>query len=183
MSFTSIGFCLSVCTRTGNSWCSCSKITKARLIAIIFHHLESLSYVSQCNINPPLTKDSVNSSNCYTIGKISYGETFYKYRILLYEEDFKPHSQLFPRGSLGGIYISPASLHLDWRRSQASVRTLSLSPSGLWTNYILHYIIDDLVQGYLEGFQVSIHSVRPCPVSFKSLASLPTTLPHQWFLM
>ena len=92
------------------------------------------------------------NSECLTKGTLSNGEQFYMYRLLMYADDFNPRANLFPRGSVGGVYMSPAGLHIRSRRSQASIRTLSLTPPGVSTNFILDKIIDDLVEGSIIGF-------------------------------
>ena len=49
--------------------------------------------------------------------------------------------------------MAPVSLNVRARRSQGSIRTVSLTPPGVSTNYIMNHIIDDLVDGCLQGFK------------------------------
>ena len=74
------------------------------------------------------------------------------YQMLLYADDFTPRSYLFPRGSVGGVYMSPSSLHIRSRRGQSSIRTVSLTPPGVSTNYVFEFLIEDL-------FHVSTHGL------------------------
>ena len=88
---------------------------------------------------------------CKTTGCLPDGTTYYMYRILLYADDFNARSPLFPRGSVGGVYMSPAGLPLRSHKSQSTVRILSLSPSNVSTNYVIDYLIEDLVNGCING--------------------------------
>lgn len=110
------------------------------------------SFLSHCKSTNQYGEGRTHENRCHTTGKLSSGERFYMYRLLLYADDFNPRSQLFPRGSVGGIYMSPASMHIRSRKSQASVRTVSLTPPDVSTNYIMNFIIDDLVEGSVNGF-------------------------------
>ncbi|MEM1282988.1 MAG: hypothetical protein AAGG81_05485, partial [Chlamydiota bacterium] len=94
----------------------------------------------------------VEEKECMTTGFLSNGRRYYMYRLLLYADDFNPRSALFPRGSVGGVYMSPAGFSIRTRRSQKTIRTISLTPSGVSTNHVLDYIIEDLVSGSLDGF-------------------------------
>ena len=93
-----------------------------------------------------IVKTVIHGHSCMTTGSLPSGEKFYVYRLLLYADDFNPRSQLFPRGSVGGVYMSPAGFNIRSRRMQASIRTISLTPPGVTTNFILDYIIEDLVE-------------------------------------
>ena len=93
-----------------------------------------------------------DGSLCRTIGRLRNGMKYYVYRIILYADDFTQRSTLFPKGSVGGLYMSPSSLHIKSRRSQTSIRTVSLTPPGVSTNEVLHFLIEDLVTGSLDGF-------------------------------
>ena len=90
---------------------------------------------------------------CRTTGFLSSGMRYYIYRIILYADDFNPRSTLFPKGSVGGVYMSPTGLHVRSRRSQYSIRTISLTPAGVSTNAIIDLLIDDLVSGSVDGFE------------------------------
>ena len=93
-----------------------------------------------------------NNGACMTTGQLPDGERFYMYRILLYADDFNARSALFPRGSVGGVYMTPAGFSVKSKRSQKTIRTLAVTPSGVSSNHILDFIIDDLVGGSLDGF-------------------------------
>lgn len=93
-----------------------------------------------------------NQWPCHTTGKLADGTTFYKYRVLLYADDFNARSPLFPKGSVGGVYLMPIGLSVKSNRSQSSVRTVSLTPQFVSTNYILNILSEDLVDSCLNGF-------------------------------
>lgn len=98
------------------------------------------------------TCNDSTSTQCKTMGTLESGERYYMYRVLLYADDFNPRSQLFPRGSVGGVYMFPSSLPMRSRRSQSSIRTISLTPPGVSTNFVLNSLVADLVEGSLNGF-------------------------------
>ncbi len=89
--------------------------------------------------------------NCRTTGKLEDGTRYYMYRLILYADDFNPRSTLFPKGSVGGLYMSPSSFHTRSRRSQSTIRTISLTPAGVSTNSVIDFLIDDLVRGSIDG--------------------------------
>ena len=91
------------------------------------------------------------SHKCYTQGKLPYGRQYYKYRILLYADDFTPRSTLFPKGSVGGFYMSPSGFSIRSRSSQLTIRAISLTPSGVSTNLVFEDIIKDIVDGSVSG--------------------------------
>ncbi len=104
-------------------------------------------------IDSTLSSSSTSSSNhCRTRGRLADGTSYYMYRLILYADDFTARSNLFPKGSVGGLYLSPSSFHIRSRRSQSSIRTVSLTPAGVSTNSVLNFLIEDLVRGTLEGF-------------------------------
>ena len=49
--------------------------------------------------------------------------------------------------------MSPSGFNIRSRRSQASIRVLSLTPSGVSTNSVLNYILDDLVSCSTRGVE------------------------------
>ena len=106
-------------------------------------------FVSDAEASPPTRQ---MGATCSTKGTLEDGMRFYVYRLLLYADDFNPRSTLFPKGSVGGLYMSPSSLNVKSRRSQSSVRTVSLTPAGVSTNSVLEFIIEDLVVGSIDGF-------------------------------
>lgn len=97
--------------------------------------------------------DPISLDGCNTTGFLPNGMRYYMYRMILYADDFNPRSTLFPKGSVGGVYMSPSGLHVRSRRSQYRIRTISLTPTGMSTNSVIDYIIEDLVSGSIEGFQ------------------------------
>ena len=99
----------------------------------------------------------VRDQTCHTTGYVDggphHGKRFYKYRLLLYADDFNARSTLFPKGSVGGFYMSPSSLNVRSRRSQSTVRAISLTPTGISTNLVFDYIIDDIIDGSINGLE------------------------------
>lgn len=109
--------------------------------------------LSSPKITDPLNDSTrPTSPRCFTRGILDNGSQFIVIRLLLYADDFNPRSQLFPRGSVGGVYMGLASSHIKTRRSQTTIRVISLTPPGVTTNFILDSIINDLVNGCLNGF-------------------------------
>lgn len=92
-------------------------------------------------------------SKCYTTGFLPSGKRFYKYRILIYADDFTPRSSLFPKGSVGGLYMSPSGFSVRLRKSQCTIRVISLTPTGVSTNVVFEYIINDIVTGSTSGIE------------------------------
>ena len=86
-----------------------------------------------------------------THGKLEDGRTFYVYRVLLYCDDFLPRSGLFPKGSVGGFYMIPLSMGLRRRRGLGAIRKISLTPSGVSTNLVFDYLIDDILKETVQG--------------------------------
>lgn len=125
-----------------------------------FNNDGRISYSSLSTIGAPVyindgsshKRESRSGSQCQTTGRLSNGMRYYMYRILLYADDFNPRSSLFPKGSVGGVYLSPSGLNVRSRRSQTSIRTVSLTPHGVSTNVVLDSIIGDLVTGSISGF-------------------------------
>lgn len=58
---------------------------------------------------------------------------------------------MYPQCSAGGSYFLPLSMPLESRRSTSSVRIISLTPPGVSTNEVLHYVIDDIVNATVNG--------------------------------
>ena len=94
-----------------------------------------------------------NPDSCQTTGTLDDGRKFYMYRALFYADDFNARSPLFPKGSVGGVYMNPSSMNIRSRRSQCSIRTISLTPPGVSTNSVIDLIIEDIVNGSISGFE------------------------------
>lgn len=94
---------------------------------------------------------SPDETQCKTTGTLSNGKRYYMYRVILYADDFNPRSTLFPKGSVGGLYMMPTGFNVRSRRSQAVIRTVSVTPAGVSTNSVLDFLIEDLVNGCIEG--------------------------------
>lgn len=96
---------------------------------------------------------SSSGAKCFTTGKLPSGKRYYKYRILLYADDFTPRSTLFPKGSVGGFYMSPSGFSLRSKKNQSTIRTISLTPKGISTNMVFDFIISDIVNGCVKGIE------------------------------
>lgn len=101
--------------------------------------------------NSSASEAARHQRKCRTTGKLGDGTRYYMYRLLLYADDFTQRSSLFPKGSVGGLYMNPSSFHTRSRRSQSTIRTVSLTPPGVSTNSVMEFILEDLVQGSIEG--------------------------------
>lgn len=84
-------------------------------------------------------------------GQLQDGRKYTVYRFLLYADGFSP--QAFKKGSMGGCYILPLAVSPDLRVTSTSVRRLGLTPPGVSTNQIIREVIEDIVQGTVEGFK------------------------------
>lgn len=69
----------------------------------------------------------------------------------MYCDDFQQSSSGYNKGSAGFCYFLPVSQSSELRRYSSAVRIISLTPPGVSTNDILHYIVDDLVTAASEG--------------------------------
>ena len=90
--------------------------------------------------------------HCLNTGRLACGLRYYVYHVLLYADDFQARSLLFPKGGVGGVYMLPIGLSQRKRRTQLSVRTISLVPNGVSTNHVLDHVINDIVKGSTQGF-------------------------------
>ena len=115
--------------------------------------------IGQQNLLSPVTKSSIYVPDKSRLDFQDHGviketgETYYIYRALLYNDDFNPRSALFPRGSVGGFYMIPLNLPLYRRRELSCTRTISLTPPKVSTNTVFDYIIDDLIDGSVNGLR------------------------------
>ena len=107
-------------------------------------------YVKSSLANPQ-SSTSASRTKCRSTDKLADGTLYYMYRLILYADDFNPRSTLFPKGSVGGLYMSPSSFHVRSRRSQSTIKTISVTPPGVSTNAAIDLIIDDLVRGSIDG--------------------------------
>lgn len=99
-------------------------------------------------VRVPTSRRRVNRD---IIGKLSDGTKFYLYRFLLYSDDFGPRSTLFPRGSVGGVYLKPIDVPVRMLRSPRSVSPVSLAPTGVNSNVLINETLKDIVEGSLKG--------------------------------
>jgi len=87
------------------------------------------------------------------VGFLENGERFVVYRIALYADGFKQLKSLSDTRSVGGCYILPLGLPEENRRTSAAARVLTLTPDGQSLNDAMCQIVDDLVQGALQGVE------------------------------
>lgn len=101
---------------------------------------------------------------CLTRGRLPCGTTYYVYRILLYCDDFQSRSMMFPKGSVGGCYMLPIGASPESRRSNSSVRIISLTAHGVSTNLVIDAIIEDLRIGGTKGVPATDAKGNKCVV-------------------
>ena len=92
-------------------------------------------------------------TNSNIMGKMKDGSKFYIYRFILYSDDFGPRSTIFPRGSVGGVYLKPVDLPVAMIRSPRSINAVSLAPTGVNSNVVIKQVIDDVLQGSFNGYE------------------------------
>ena len=76
-------------------------------------------------------------------GFLMDGRRYLTYRVLLYCDDFQPHTS--KHGSFGGCYMLPLGLAPEERAGYGAVRVLGLTPPGVSSNEILRAVIPDIV--------------------------------------
>ena len=84
-------------------------------------------------------------------GFLEDGTPYLVYRFFLYMDGFKEKKSLSDQRSVTGCYILPAGLRHQSKASCTCVRTITVAPHGLDTNRVLSYIVDDIVDGTVNG--------------------------------
>lgn len=84
--------------------------------------------------------------------QLDKGELHYLYIFLLYCDDFKARSILFPRGAIGVCYMIPLGLLHCKQKSFPSVRRLCLTLSVVSTNQVLEFSILDIITETTKRF-------------------------------
>ena len=124
---------------------------KGELYEDVPHIIEIDEVPTLISRNKSSTDLSHSSSSCSTKGNLEDGTPYYVYHMLLYSDDFVPRSLLFPTGSVGGFYMLPINMSRSRRRKSSSVRTISLTPTGISSRFVFDYIIPDIVNGMTKG--------------------------------
>ena len=83
--------------------------------------------------------------------RLANGTPYFVYRLLLYCDDFQKSSAPQNNESVGGCYFMPLALRPEQRRTTSASRLISLTPPGVSTNDVMHFIVDDLVHGTVCG--------------------------------
>lgn len=77
------------------------------------------------------------------------GKQYFVYRMLIYCDDLTP--QLGKPSSMGGCYLLPVVLPIEWRSGSGATRPISLTPRRVSTSFVLSEIADDLLRGTQNG--------------------------------
>ena len=93
--------------------------------------------------------------NLCNTGKLQTGEDYLVYRFCLYADGFKQVKSLSDTRSVTGCYILPMGISLNSRTSSRSTRVLTLCPSGHDVNCLMDEILQDIVQGTVEGIRAT----------------------------
>ncbi len=86
-----------------------------------------------------------------THGRLANGTPYVVYKLLLYCDDFQRCSASHNNESVGGCYFMPLELRPEQRPTTSASRLISLTPPGVSTNDVMHFIVDDLVHGTVCG--------------------------------
>ena len=86
-------------------------------------------------------------------GYLQDGTPYLVYRFFLYADGFQQKKSMSDKRSVTGCYILPAGLPHQARTTCTCVCTLTVSPDGLDSNAVLRYIVDDIVEGTVNGVE------------------------------
>jgi hypothetical protein len=111
----------------------------------VISKVRGVKLTSKCNASHP----SRSFSRC--TGYLEDGRRYVIYRVLLYCDDFQPHSST--TSSYGGCYMLPMGIPPAQRAGYGAVRCIGLTPPQMSTNEVLHYIVPDLVKCCTTGVQ------------------------------
>lgn len=84
---------------------------------------------------------------------VSEGTTYYDYCVLFYTDDFLTRSTLFQNISVCELYMIPPGLPYINRPLQSSIRFITVTPTVVYTNNLLGFIMDDVVKGSTHGIE------------------------------
>lgn len=82
----------------------------------------------------------------------------YFYLILLNAYDFQARPLMFPKGSLGGVYMIPLGLHSESIFSRTTVPTVYLTHSEVSTNVAMDSIIYNICTAETKGVRAKDYS-------------------------
>ena len=110
------------------------------------------------NISIPLLKtphqgDRHENDRPMNKGILSDGTRFLIYRFFLYSDGFNKHKSMSDTRSICGCYLMPVGFDLNYRKSSASARVLTLSQGNQDINDVLAHLVDDIVLGVTEGVE------------------------------
>ena len=139
------------------------------------HREPSVLLVSRSTGQPTSLRKNVDSvedlrSNEDITGTLHNGEKFYVYRFMLYSDDFGPRSTLFPKGSVGGVYIRPVDVPLNILRSPQCFHPISLAPTGVSSNVSINQVIQDVLYCSEHGFRSIDADGEPCTIFLHLIA-------------
>ena len=84
-------------------------------------------------------------------GYLQDGTPYLVYRFFLYADGFQQKKSISDKRSITGCYILPAGLPHQAKSTCTCVRTLTVSPDGLDPNDVLRHIVDDIIEGTVQG--------------------------------
>jgi hypothetical protein len=113
------------------------------------------------------TRDEIPNQHAPCTGYLKDGSRYVVYRVLLYCDDFQPHSS--NTGSYGGCYMLPMGIPPAERSGYGAVRCIGLTPPQVSTNEVLHYVIPDLVKCSTTGVQGLDPSGNPVTIFIDAL--------------
>mgnify|MGYP003438799006 FL=1 len=111
----------------------------------IISRVRGVKLTSKCTASHP----STYFSRC--TGYLDDGRRYVIYRVLLYCDDFQPHSST--TSSYGGCYMLPMGIPPAQRAGYGAVRCIGLTPPQISTNEVLQFIVPDLVKCCTTGVQ------------------------------
>jgi hypothetical protein len=111
----------------------------------------TVSKVRGVQLKSSCTASQPSKSCSRSTGYLNDGRRYVIYRVLLYSDDFQPHSST--TSSYGGCYMLPMGIPPAQRAGYGAVRCIGLTPPGVSTNEVLQYIVPDLVNCCTTGVQ------------------------------
>lgn len=88
-------------------------------------------------------------------GILEDGTPFVVYRFALYADGFKQVKSLSDTRSVTGCYLLPLGLSSQSSKSPSAARVISLVPNGQEPNDVLNIVVDNVLDGSLNGFQTT----------------------------
>ena len=71
---------------------------------------------------------------------------------------------MFPRGSVGGVYLRPVDIPIEYLRSPRCIHPVSVAPTGVNSNVVISEALKDIINGSYEGFETVDAEGAPCKI-------------------